>query len=326
MNFTQLKHVFSATRHEPLPHEVAGHVAEEEIQKILSGTLTSDSYLFNGRRVPVGHGQNGRYEIDLLLLTPRHLYVLEIKNYSGQLMQNSRGGWTQIKRDQSYIDHDNIVEKNQKKLNSLRAYLKKFGIDDLPDGFVQQRVLFYNPKLIVCEKIKTDPSVVTADKLYEFLTAKDLRDGIANTLFAALIRVVVAEEERQDALNAMLGHKVSLDNLAEIANAVKVLRTFDRVGLYGGRILTGDVKHLIYDGEIHNLRSIGTGVGFTCRWTRGRVLGFISAYRKVPLGFIQTQSGEKPLNPLQDKILIRSAGGEEDSEFDLSEVEWFVKG
>ena len=69
---------------------------------------TNFGHIFSNTRVPRDPTASamGRYELDLLVITPRRVVNLEIKNWSGKL-RVQRDQWVQQRRDGSELAHDN---------------------------------------------------------------------------------------------------------------------------------------------------------------------------------------------------------------------------
>lgn len=322
MSFKELKLLRTATKHLPQGHEVAGAAAEEAIKQQLKKSARSGTRIFQGKRVPRSNGQ-GRYEIDLILVTSRYLYILEVKNFSGSL-QDHGTEWIQTKRNGATVSHQNIVEHNQNKLEALKSHLSSSDID-IPDGYIQQRVLFYN-NLKLAQSIEQDPRVVTHQQIQSFLPKRSILKGMEDKFFAALITFLVDEERRQDARSSLLNHKLAKSAVKSINQAVGELRTWDCVGLYGGRVLTGDAKQLFVDNDNHSLRNTPTHEGFSTQWTRSRLLGFCKALSRKSLGKMRTRHRKISLNAETDRLRFRPAGSKNDIDIYLRELDWFSKG
>ena len=68
------------------PQVSAGRGAEHSLRlKLIKHHSTRFGEVFGGKRVPrkVGDAKGGRYEIDLIVITPRRLHIIEVKNWSG---------------------------------------------------------------------------------------------------------------------------------------------------------------------------------------------------------------------------------------------------
>lgn len=89
----------------------AGHMAEYGVATCLisSRAAFGDLRVWHSLRVPSG-GQ-GRQEIDVVLLTEKGLYTLEIKNWSGRVTVLSTGEWLQTRRNGSVVHHGAVLAK-----------------------------------------------------------------------------------------------------------------------------------------------------------------------------------------------------------------------
>lgn len=72
------------------PEVAAGRAAEQFLRTLVESNLKhKGAYCFLGKRVP-SQRHKRRFEIDLVVLTKKHLHFLEVKNWSGDLVE--RGG------------------------------------------------------------------------------------------------------------------------------------------------------------------------------------------------------------------------------------------
>jgi hypothetical protein len=201
---------------------------------------TNFGHIFSNKRVPRDPtaSATGRYELDLLVITPRRVVNLEIKNWSGKLrVQHDQ--WVQQRRDGSELAHDNLLSYNRDKLLAVRRYLQHCGVT-LPVQRFHQAVVFDNPNLDLDPALERHPAVLRLDRLSSVLGSGT--SGARHLLAKVLERIVNADEAVQ--LNDSLLKAITPAQLKAAAEAVQRLRTWDRLTLRGGRVLQGDVVWL----------------------------------------------------------------------------------
>lgn len=320
MSFDELKNLKSARSFDPLGHEIAGDEAENHIARKLKSIAKGTSFIFKGKRVP-RTDSNGRYEIDIIFLTQHHLYVLEVKNYSGKLVKDGEN-WVQTRRNGEELVYEDIIRKNQLKLNALAHYLKD---QNLPTDFIQQRVLFFND-LELAPEIANDDQVITYNQIQSFIPKKSLFKRVEEQFFTALIYFLVKEEEIQSARESVLSKRISSESCKKVGENIDSLRTWDEICLRGGRVMRGDAYTLHINNEEHSLRDIESKSGFSCIWTRNSLIGFYKALKGKPLGSIKSRHKKIDLTPSTDKVKFHRVGALNPEYVYLREIEWFCKG
>lgn len=66
--------------------------------------------------VRINAATHGRREIDLVLRTRTHVYLFEIKNWSGQVELTPEGKWKQVRsQNRGDIVHGNVLETMNEK-------------------------------------------------------------------------------------------------------------------------------------------------------------------------------------------------------------------
>lgn len=95
------------TQRQEATHVAAGREGEEGVRKRLEelgcGEVSSG--------VRINAATHGRREIDLVLRTRTHVYLFEIKNWSGQVELTPEGKWQQVRsQNRGDIVHGNVLE------------------------------------------------------------------------------------------------------------------------------------------------------------------------------------------------------------------------
>ena len=139
-----------------------------------------------------------RREIDLIVLTPRMISLIEVKSWSGELFD--RGAvWVQVRRGGGELHHPNLIEDNLEKRAAFLDYLRQHGLGqerDFAERYVSQKIVFTNPNLTVSPSIRAHPDVITRDKLAGFLDRQPAA-GFAQRVFCSVIEFCLGAETAQ---------------------------------------------------------------------------------------------------------------------------------
>ena len=153
--------------------------------------------IFGGKRVPrvPGRPREGRYEIDLIVITPRRLHVIEVKNWSGRLSLDG-AQWVHDRIRGERLVHPNLATYNQAKAEALSRYLVSCGAA-VPSRRITQTVVFTNERLLMDRAIEEHPDIVTAQQLERYIREQRGASPWAYA-FSALIQACAdADDERR---------------------------------------------------------------------------------------------------------------------------------
>ncbi|MFB3788727.1 MAG: nuclease-related domain-containing protein [bacterium] len=304
------------------PAATAGREAEQfALELVDTHVRYKNASCYLGKRLPSKeHGR--RFEIDLVVLTPNRIYLFEIKNWSGEL-KASGADWIQIRRNGEMVQGPNLVDYNQTKVNVVRNFLRSQGIE-LDRSYFSNRVIFMNPRLQVDPVIVSHPHVITRDRLEGYLSAQ--RGNTLAERFARSIIETCLDTETGKALNDRLFHAMPSGDFQAVQDLFATVRTWDKVGLHGGKVLTGDVLKLTLGGRALNITDFAPGTLLRLSWTRNRIWGLIKALvTSFPLGRLR-YPGVKTKVRADDQIQFHHAGEETPTEFALGCVNWIIKG
>lgn len=220
--------------------------SEKAARRMVSAHHSSQfGHIFSNKRVPrdVTAAAMGRYEADLIVITPRRIVNLEVKNWSGRLrVQGDR--WVQLQRNGNEVVHDNLLAYNRDKLWAIHRYLFHCGVPLAPERF-HQAVVFANDALDLDPAIAQHPAVLRMDSL-----ASVLGNGTsAARQLAAKVLQWVAQADVASTLTEALLQVISPAQVKAAADAIGALRTWDRLTLHGGRVMQGDVIWLRLSGQ-----------------------------------------------------------------------------
>lgn len=262
----------------------ASRQAETVTQRLVSVHHTvQHGHVFSNKRIPrdVTAAAMGRYETDLIVITPRRVVVLEVKNWSGSLrIQGDQ--WMQTQRSGNQVAHQNLLAYNRDKLRVLRQYLFHQGVDLPPERF-HQAVVFANPRLDIDPALKGHPAVLEFDSLNSVLGGGT---SSARLMAAKLLERLVSVE------TAMALHQSLLDvippaQVKAAAEAIAELRTWDRITLRGGRVLQGDLVWLRMHSTHVPARVLNPGGEGTFYWRRDVFGGFFWVVMNESAGYMQ---------------------------------------
>ena len=196
------------------------------------------AHLFAGRRVPCPRRRMNR-EIDLIVLTMKMISLIEVKNWSGELLD--RGSiWLQVRRGGDELRHPNLIDDGLEKRDAFLDYLRQQGLgqdSEFASRHVSHKVVFMNPNLTVSPSIRAYPDVITRDKLAAFLDRQPAA-GFAQRIFSSVIEFCLGAETAGG-----LTGSIAKDRFA-LVKCVGDIRTWDRLRLFGGKVLTGDLYEM----------------------------------------------------------------------------------
>lgn len=183
-------------------------------------------------------------EIDLIVVTEKQLYVLECKNWGGVLTKED-DKWVQRKmaRDNSnkIIVHDNVVDKNEAKKRSLLNYIENMGIR-IANKNCTQKVIFMNKNLRIDSKeIYSNESVITPDRLDSYLNKQENRLKFHERFFSSIINILLDDESSAKVVDGLF-ERIGGKDFNKLVYAISSLPTWDKVILYGTKIISGDIR------------------------------------------------------------------------------------
>jgi len=268
--------------HAELPEVLAGARGELSLRRVMGRHQSSRfGHIFGGKRVPrdPANPAAGRYEIDLIVVMPRRIAIVEVKHWSGTLRLNG-DQWVYQRRSGELQVFDSLVAHNDSKARALRQHLQAAGLDVTRERF-SQFVVFTHPRLDLDERLAAHPNVVT---LYDLQVAGSRfgRGVSGSELLLAKLIERCAKPATAAKLTEGLLEMMTPATTTRIAEVVGQLRTWDVVRLRGGRELIGDLIWVRVDGR-------RIGVLPACRkaslhWWRGKLWGLVPLLGLAPFG------------------------------------------
>lgn len=304
------------------PEIIAGRQAEKFLMQLVESNLKYKGvHCFLGKRVP-SRQNNRRYEIDLIVLTHKHLHFLEVKNWTGEV-QILGSNWVQIRRNGEKISHPNLTKYNSYKQDVLIRFLEDRGIV-LNKSYFSQKIIFMNERLVLEPSIKNDPFVIPRNRLNNYLTTQR-GSSFGERFLYSIIEACLDFENSKIVIDGLF-KAMPQKYVSKIKKNLASLGTWDKIGLYGQKILTGDVLKIKLGHRTINISNLPSGSKLNFSWTRNKVLGLIKALATtLPTGNLFL-SGEKIAIQPNDLIKFHPAGEKKPIQFPISHIEWIIKG
>jgi hypothetical protein len=220
-------------RHPPEPTHAAGDEGERAALEVADRLVRQRARglpcrLYPAMRVP-RPGGGGKYEIDLLVATPFGLAGLEVKHWGGEVELGRPGKWEQVSSVGEPRRYEDPLALVQDKVRAVEAYLASLGVQ-VPANSTTALVVLTNSRLALGPQLSKMPGVVRLPLLEELLTpwvnpnSPGFWAGLARRLGLARATAPV------------------FPDLGAVTRILDKLPTWDLVGLYGGKVLKGDVS------------------------------------------------------------------------------------
>lgn len=268
--------------HAELPEVLAGARGELSLRRVMGRHQSSRSgHIFGGKRVPrdPNNPAAGRYEIDLVVVTPRRIAIIEVKHWSG-ILRLDGDQWVYQRRSGEVQAFDSLVTHNDRKVRALRQYLQVSDLD-VPRERFSQVVVFTHPRLDLDERLAAHPNVVT---LYDLqVSGSRLGRGVTGSelLLAKLIERCAKPATASKLTDGLL-EMMTPATTTKIAEVVGQLRTWDVVRLHGGRELIGDLLWVRAGGR--RIDALAAGRKASLHWWRGKLWGLVPLVGLAPFG------------------------------------------
>lgn len=259
--------------HAELPEVLAGARGELSLRRVMGRHQSSRfGHIFGGKRVPRDptNPAAGRYEIDLIVVTPRRIAIIEVKHWSGTLRLDG-AQWVYQRRSGEVRAFDSLVAHNDSKVRALHQHLQATGLDVPRDRF-SQVVVFTHPRLDLDERLGAHPNVVT---LYDLqVSGSRFGRGVSGSelLLAKLIERCAKPATASKLTDGLL-EMMTPATTAKIAEVIGRLRTWDVVRLHGGRELIGDLLWVRAGGR--RTDALAAGHTASLHWWRGKLWGLV---------------------------------------------------
>ncbi|MDA8153101.1 MAG: nuclease-related domain-containing protein [Acidithiobacillus sp.] len=306
----------------------AGEEGERKVLALMDGHRgLKDAHLFAGRRVPKTKDHplipSRRSEIDLIILTPKAVHVIEVKNWSGEVWEDEENPrqWFRRRRNRDAETIHSVVDVNRAKAWSLCNYLKSNGVTVVAEH-IHSHIFFTNPNLKMDIVIENMPDVVTVHHIGGFLSGTGTKTLDRIILLMAKL---VLDKENSDLVQQGLAGAMPQSMYDQILTELDQLHTWDRLHLHGGAIETGDFLWAKSHGQTLKTDDLHPGEQIRIQWQRGRILSLLKAVMGKHLGHIIT-ANQKIGVDMQGHVLFHFAGQPEPAMVHVTSVDIIERG
>lgn len=269
--------VANQSRAEEDPEVLGGRRAEEFVASLIATHVNfRGAFAFGGKRIP-SEPLRRRREFDLIVCTPKMIHLIEVKNWSGTLYDHG-ATWSQHRKNGEIVEHANLLVDNRERRDVLVEFLGRRGVE-IPHAFathhVCQKVFFIGERLRLDRSILEHPDVITGSKLRNYL---DSQRGIsfAEGLVCSLIEFCF-HSELAGVLQRGLYGNMPAPTFRSVVSQVADTSTWDRVFLFGTKVLNGDLIELRLGSSTFGRHSLKSASTIRFHWTRGKLAGLAKA-------------------------------------------------
>lgn len=309
-----------APLYEELATVRAGRTGELRLRDRLGGHECSRfGEIFGAKRVPrdVRNPRAGRYEIDLILITPRCIRAIEVKNWSGRVSIVA-DRWVHQRHNGETQTFENLVDYQHIKLEALRMYMAARGIV-LPLERFECDVVFTHPRIDLDASVADHPKVMNVAQL---LQAQTRRGRVPHTshVLSRIIEAFAHAEHAHKLVDGMFD--IISPGLAGAAKAaISELRTWDQVQLHGGRRLIGDLLWLRLDGKRVDPNDWPAGTDIGLAWRRGPIESLWALFGLGPVGLARGKPLSKRVIGSYDCLYFHEAGQRQPNVIALRDID-----
>jgi len=215
------------------PHILAGREAEYLVNKEINSKIKDTGWsVYSSVRVPTLEKYFTRREYDFIITTTEEVYVIELKNWSGNLELIDKE-FIQHRRynNEEVVNHGDLLEELETKTDLLKKYYVREAKGEIS---ISPLLVFYNSNLNISDDIKSDRRVATYDELKELLPISDSVN--VNLLEAILIYLGLKKEEKKDTAKNSISRPIKI-----FKNILEKLGTWDVLEYNGKKISFGDI-------------------------------------------------------------------------------------
>lgn len=187
------------------------------------------THVFTRRRVYV-ESQSRNREIDVILICGKGIYVIEVKNWTGQVWRHGIKWFQLANKGGRALEFEDLMDECSFKAKALAAFLRKKhkSLAKLKDSDVHSILVFTNPN------VRLDPvSVVSMGNVFTVETLKT-HIGAAESWLASTLTYYVSAFAPAIPDEAQKAASEALDKM----------KTWDTVVLHNGTMIHGDVLGL----------------------------------------------------------------------------------
>lgn len=216
--------------------EHAGRVAEYVVCRELSERMSGTGWeLRDNIRVP-DPASRRRREIDFVITAPDRAIVVELKNWTGEVLLSEDGHVIQKRRyGKEPIDHGPLFDDLRDRVETLRLHHATFKRETVRiDAFV----VFYDERgnLTLDISMTSRPDVVAFEKLLKGMPSQATEQSLLKRVLLGLMAIFGFEQAESGATKAKPSNAI-----AALRETLADLGSWDILALNGGRVLFGDI-------------------------------------------------------------------------------------
>lgn len=304
------------------PEIEAGRKAEKFLNQLIESNLKyKGAYCFLNKRIPSARHKR-KYEVDLIVVTKKQIHFLEVKNWSGGVYQD-KNKWIQVKRNGDKLEHPDFVNHNSFKQQIVKEFLKINGLK-IADSYFKQKVIFMNPRLHIDSSISQNPNIVPYDKINHYLRNQK-GTHLGEQMLHSIVEICLAQEKSKVVLDGLF-QSLNKNDLKRMIKLFTNLHSWDKLGMFGEKIVTGDVIKLIINNQPYNISNYPINLKIDISWSRNKYGGLLKALVfNGEMGRINLNGKKIPIST-QDKVLFHKAGEKKPEYISLSNVDYIIKG
>ncbi|WP_432254746.1 hypothetical protein [Limimaricola sp. AA108-03] len=166
--------------------------------------------------------------------------------------------------------------------------------------------------------------VVMHHELKKFLSHQKA-SGFGERFMMSVLELCLEQEASKIAADGFFS-AIQNDDFEAATHAISQLETFDKLKLYGGRVLSGDLLELRANGHSISLKNLPSGKTISVKCRRNKLLLFFAAVLgSSPMICLSEPYQSISVSPC-DSVLFHAAGQERPEEFELSRIFSMVRG
>jgi hypothetical protein len=181
------------------PKKAAGVEGENWLKYFISmNKQFKKAVLFSSKRI-MDTSVSHKREIDIIAVTRKKIYIIECKNWAGEIVQFSETAGTIRYKPKPMApaeEQRNPVRENAYKVNLLRNYLNSQLTIELSIKDFVNKIIFINERMKYPESLKECQNVITSDQLTDYLSSE--RTGYnwawGKSLITAIFTFLESEE------------------------------------------------------------------------------------------------------------------------------------
>lgn len=210
----------------------AGREAEYRVRNMINRRIEGTGWaVFSSIRVP-DPDNSRRREYDFIITSPTHVFVIELKNWSGRLQLMNSDIIQHRRFEKDPINHGNILDDLEYKAELLQSYYRQHTGYELS---TESLLVFYNDNLEIPDEIASNKMVATYKHLREILPISPyISIGIIE---AILILLGLKDLNSQEPLSTIS------KSISDFHSSLLDLGSWDVLEYRGEKISFGDIHY-----------------------------------------------------------------------------------